>query len=83
MGTESNAGDGQPPAAASAAVNGEIEGYIDKRECARRLGKTVRTVDTWMAKGWIPLIRVGRTVAFRWSEVDDYIRGHFRVGATH
>ena len=57
----------------------EFEGYIDKRELARRIGKTVRTVDTWMAKGWIPFYKVGRTVCFRYSEVDAHIQMHFRV----
>jgi hypothetical protein len=27
------------------------EGFIDKHEVARRLNKTVRTVDNWMARG--------------------------------
>ena len=56
-----------------------VEGYIDKHEVARRIGKTVRTVDTWMAEGWIPFYKVGRTVCFRWSEVDQHIQAHFRV----
>ena len=55
------------------------EGYIDKRECAKRIGKTVRTVDTWMAEGRIPFYKIGRTVCFRWSEVDAHIQAHFRV----
>ena len=59
----------------------EFEAYLNKQELARRLGKTVRTVDTWMAHGWIPFFKVGRTVAFRWSEVDAYLQTHFRVGA--
>lgn len=57
-----------------------VEGYINKPELARRLGKTVRTVDSWMANSWIPFYKVGRTVAFRWSEVDAHIQTHFRVG---
>jgi predicted DNA-binding transcriptional regulator AlpA len=56
-----------------------FEGYIDKPECARRLGKTVRSVDTYMAKGIIPFYKLGRTVAFKWSEVDQHIQAHFRV----
>ncbi len=62
-------------------VNGPgYEGYIDKRECARRLGRTARSVDTYMAKGIVPFYKLGRTVAFKWSEVDEHIRTHYRVG---
>ncbi len=62
-------------------VNGPgYEGYIDKRECARRLGRTVRSVDTYMALGIIPFYKLGRTVAFKWSEVDEHIKAHYRVG---
>ena len=56
-----------------------FEGYIDKAECARRLGRTVRSVDTYMAKGVIPFYKLGKTVAFKWSEVDAHIRAHYRV----
>lgn len=56
-----------------------FEGYIDKHECARRLGRTVRSVDTYMEKGIIPFYKLGRTVAFKWSEVDDHIKAHYRV----
>ena len=56
-----------------------IEGYIDKRECARLLGRTVRSVDTYMAEGIIPYYKLGRTVAFKWSEVDAHIKANFRV----
>jgi hypothetical protein len=58
----------------------EFEGYIDKHECARRLGRTVRSVDTYMAVGLIPFYKLGRTVAFKWSEVDAHIKAHCRVG---
>jgi predicted DNA-binding transcriptional regulator AlpA len=55
------------------------EGYINKAECAKRLGKTVRSIDTYMAQGILPYYKLGRTVAFKWSEVDAHIRAHFRV----
>ncbi len=58
-----------------------FESYIDKKECARRLGRTVRSVDTYMAKGIIPYFKLGKTVAFKWSEVDAHIMAHYRVGS--
>jgi len=57
----------------------EFEEYIDKRECARRMGRTVRSIDTYMAAGVIPFYKLGRTVMFKWSEVDQHIQAHFRV----
>ena len=57
------------------------EPYIDKHECARRLGRTVRSVDTYMAMGLLPYYKLGRTVAFKWSEVDASIRQRCRVRA--
>jgi excisionase family DNA binding protein len=56
-----------------------LEGYINKHECARLLGRTVRTVDTLMAKGLIPYYKLGRTVAFKWSEVDAHFQQNHRV----
>ena len=55
------------------------EGYMDKRQIARQLGRTVRSVDTYMALGIIPFYKLGRTVMFKWSEVDQHIQAHFRV----
>jgi predicted DNA-binding transcriptional regulator AlpA len=60
----------------------QTEGYIDKHECARLLGRTVRSVDTYMAEGLIPYYKLGRTVAFKWSEVDAHIRQNHRVRLT-
>jgi predicted DNA-binding transcriptional regulator AlpA len=33
-----------------------------------------------MAIGILPYYKLGRTVAFKWSEVDQHIKAHFRVG---
>ncbi|MEI6390202.1 MAG: hypothetical protein WCK27_10075 [Verrucomicrobiota bacterium] len=65
---------------AAVAVPAGPEGYIDKRELAKRLGRTVRSVDTYMALGMVPFYKLGRTVAFKWSEVDAHIKAHYRVG---
>ena len=55
------------------------EGYMDKHRLAKQLGRTVRSIDTYMAKGIIPFYKLGRTVMFKWSEVDQHIQAHFRV----
>jgi hypothetical protein len=33
-----------------------------------------------MAKGIVPFYKLGRTVAFKWTEVDEHLRTHCRVG---
>ena len=42
---------------------------IDKRETARRLHKSVRTIDTWMKGQKLPFMKIGRTVMFRWGAI--------------
>ena len=42
---------------------------LDKPGIARRLNKSVRTVDAWMKRGRLPYIKVGRSVLFRWGAV--------------
>ena len=56
------------------------EPFIKKAEVARRLGKTVRTIDTYMSKGCVPFYRLnGRSVVFKWSEVVAYLGETCRV----
>ena len=55
------------------------EGFIDKAEVARRLNKRVRTIDNWMRQGILPYYKMGRSVGFKWSEVEKHLQGHFRV----
>jgi len=52
---------GQPPQSAD-----EI---LDKPKLARRLDKSVRTIDAWMKRGKLPYLKVGRSVLFRWGAV--------------
>jgi|GEM_PF-798981 len=55
------------------------EGFISKPEVARRLGKTLRTVDNWMSRGLLPYYKIGRSVEFRWSEVQIHLAQTTRV----
>ncbi len=55
------------------------EPYIDKAEVARRLGVQVRTIDNWMREGKIVFFKIGRSVKFKWSDVDSFMRDRFRV----
>lgn len=61
------------------AVEPRVEAFINKREVARRLGKTLRTVDNWMLSGLLPYYKMGRSVSFRWSEVERQLEARCRV----
>jgi len=56
------------------------EKFISKRDVARRLGKTIRTVDHWMKRGMLPHYKFGRTVSFKWSVVERRLE-EFKVDA--
>src|SRR5436853_95575 len=51
-------------------VSSPTEPNIRKPEVARRLLKTVRTVDNYMRSGFIPYHKIGKLVFFKWSEID-------------
>jgi hypothetical protein len=56
-----NEAQGQPTLPA-----GEI---LDKPKLARRLDKSVRTIDAWMKTGKLTYIKVGKSVLFHWPDV--------------
>jgi excisionase family DNA binding protein len=51
---------------------------LDKPKLARRLDKSVRTIDAWMKSGRLPYCKVGRSVLFRWGAVLEKLEA-FRV----
>jgi len=51
---------------------------LDKRETARRLHKSVRTIDSSMKEKKLPFMKIGRTVMFRWSAILERLES-FRV----
>ena len=55
------------------------EGYIEKAEVARRLNKTIRSVDNWMQRGLLPYYKIGRSVVFKWSDVEAHLTATCRV----
>ena len=61
------------------AVASGTDGYITKEEVAKRLKKTVRTIENWQARGIIPFIKVGRSVLFDWPDVQAHLQRNFRV----
>ena len=63
----------------TAAQTAQPEGFIDKPEVARRLNKTIRTVDNWMMLGLLPYYKIGRSVVFKWSDVETHLAQTCRV----
>ncbi len=56
-----------------------VEEFINKTEVARRLKKTVRCVDNWMSRGILPYYKIGRSVAFKWSEIEGALARTCRI----
>ena len=42
---------------------------LDKWELAPKLRISKRSLDNWMKRGWLPYIKLGRSVRFRWRDV--------------
>ena len=55
---------------------------LTKRELAARFRVSGRTIDNWMKRGYLPYIRIGRNVRFRWSEVDRQL-ADLEIGRLH
>ena len=56
-----------------------VEPFINTRELAQRVGRKLRTVDEWMRRGFVPYFKIGRTVAFKWSDVESHLAQTCRV----
>jgi len=63
----------------SPAAEAITERYINKPEVAHRLGKSLRTVDNWIQRGILPYYKIGRSVEFKWSEVEAHLAQNCRV----
>ena len=61
------------------AADPPVEPFIKKPEVAKRLGRTVRTVDAMMRRGQLPYYKFGYSVAFRWSEITEHLAQTCRV----
>ena len=49
-----------------------------KRELAKKIRRSPRTVDLWMRQGKLPYLKIGKTVLFRWPDVLEKL-SQFRV----
>ena len=69
----------KPDAAVSVASAHHADEYLTKREIAERLRKKIRTIDNWMRRGILPYYKIGRTVSFKWSDVQSHLDANCRV----
>jgi len=58
-----------------------VEGYITKNEVARRLKKSVRTVENWQRRGIIPFVKAGHSALFNWPVVQRHLDSRYGVNA--
>lgn len=54
-------------------ANSMFDPMLTKREVAARLRFSVRAVDNWMKRGLIPYMKIGRSVRFRWGEIERHL----------
>jgi excisionase family DNA binding protein len=52
------------------------DGLLNKHGLAPKLHISVRTVDDWMKRGWIPYIKLGKTVRFKLEDVLAKLNAH-------
>jgi len=71
-------------AAATAAVPAQVEPaaepFITMAELLERVRVSRRTMYDWMQKGYVPYIRVGRSVRFDWKLVNERLSARFGRG---
>lgn len=56
--------------------------YLTRKELARKLKKSLRTIDAWVILGILPVIKVGRSVLFVWTDVQKAL-GKYRQGSRY
>jgi len=59
-----------------------IEPELDrKREFAKRVSVSVRSVDNWIHDRRIPYLKIGRTVLIPWREALETLNRNYRLNA--
>lgn len=54
--------------------------YLTKRETANLLRITVRTLESWLKRGWVPYLKIHRTVRLKRADVEAVLNEKFRIG---
>ena len=53
----------------TATVDSTGDDLLVKRELAKKLRRSPRTIDVWMKQHRLPYLKIGKTVLFRWPDV--------------
>lgn len=54
---------------------------LTKRQLAKRLNKSPRTIELWVLKGYLPAIKLGHSTLFCWPDVLKRLRTEYTVNA--
>jgi excisionase family DNA binding protein len=54
-------------------------GYINKKQAAKWLAVSQRTLDTYMRRGLVVYYKIGRTVRFKLADLDEHLRKTCRI----
>jgi len=57
-----------------------IESFMTKKQVAEHFQVCLRTIDTWMSKGYLPYYRLNRKVLFKLSDVHRHLDEKYRIG---
>jgi len=57
----------------------ETDEILTQADVASRLHKSVRCLEVWLRRGYLPYFKVGRSVLFRWPDVVAAL-SRFRIG---
>ena len=52
------------------------QNLLTKRDLASMAKVYPRTIDNWMARGWLPFLKLGKSVRFLPSDVQKFIESH-------
>jgi excisionase family DNA binding protein len=53
--------------------------YLTKADVAKLFKVTTRTIDAWMARRLLPYFKIGRTVRFTSTGIEEFINTNCRV----
>lgn len=65
--------------AASLPINPRADGMLNRRELAKHLRISTRTVDEWRTERLIPFIKLRKVVIFYWPDVVQHLRENYSV----
>jgi len=53
--------------------------WIDNHDIMMRLHISVRTLQSWRSKGWLPYSRIGKKIFYRESDLNDMLTNNMKA----